>query len=135
MRFLAGRVMRPARCRCSMKPRHTMSHNCPLGGTQFQASHNFFDRLRRLSPGFSAMSFLMNSIRSAVATPWLPQKLYLGSIGEVFLFVAISLSVYYFLTFSLSECFKPHSCIASRIVLRLSPNGVREYSTLGGTCG
>ncbi|MFQ5620168.1 MAG: hypothetical protein ACE5FR_14485 [Rhodospirillales bacterium] len=48
--------MSPARCRASIKPRQTMSRGTPLGWTQFQASHSFFERFRRLAVGCAAMS-------------------------------------------------------------------------------
>ena len=51
VRRCVGNSMRPARCKASIKPRHTMSCVMPLGCSQLQASHSLVDRARRLRLG------------------------------------------------------------------------------------
>ena len=48
--FTGGNSIWPARSSISSRPRHTMSRNAPLACFHCQASHSFFDSVRRLSP-------------------------------------------------------------------------------------
>ena len=93
-----GSSINPARSSRSISPRHTIERSAPLGCTQFQASHSFVERARRLAPGLAAISsrmkitsasvtarpryFNITSTRRSVAG-WIPER---KSYLSIFLF-------------------------------------------------